>query len=78
VDLEILVEGDPFLLNVYHVITVNPEKFPTINLEGAKAFADFITSDEGQKLIAEFGMEEYGQPLFFPDAGKSDEELGSP
>jgi len=76
VDLEILVEGDPFLLNVYHVITVNPEKFPNINLEGAKAFADFVTSDEGQKIIAEFGVEKYGQALFFPDAGKLDAELG--
>src|SRR6266540_32428 len=76
VDLEILVEGDPFLLNVYHVITVNPEKYPNINLEGAKAFADFVTSDEGQKIIAEFGVEKYDQPLFFPDAGKSDTELG--
>jgi tungstate transport system substrate-binding protein len=76
VTLEILVQGDPFLLNVYHVITVNPEKFPNINLEGAKAFADFITSDEGQKIIADFGLDKYGQPFFFPDAGKTDEELG--
>ena len=76
VNLETLVEGDPFLLNVYHVITVNPEKFPNINLEGAKAFADFITSKEGQNIIGNFGVDKYGQPLFFPDAGKSDEELG--
>jgi tungstate transport system substrate-binding protein len=76
VDLEILVEGDPFLLNVYHVITVNPEKFPKINLNGAKAFANFITSDEGQNIIAEFGVEKYGQPLFFPDANKTDSDLG--
>ena len=76
VDLEILVEGDPFLLNVYHVITVNPEKFPDINLAGAKAFADFITSDEGQKIIGQFGVEKYGQPLFFPDADKTDSDLG--
>ena len=78
VDLEILVEGDPFLLNVYHVITVNPEKFPKINLKAAKAFADFVTSVQGQRIIGEFGVEKYGQPLFFPDAGKSDEDLGSP
>jgi len=78
VDLEILFEGDSFLLNVYHVITVNPEKFPNINLEGAKAFADFITSPEGQKIIAEFGVDKYGEPLFFPDAGKTDVELGLP
>ncbi len=76
VDLEILVEGDPFLLNVYHVITVNPAKWPKVNFTGAKAFADFITSSEGQKLIAEFGVEKYGQPLFFPDANKNDADLG--
>jgi tungstate transport system substrate-binding protein len=78
VDLVILVEGDPFLLNVYHVITVNPEKWPNINLEGAKAFADFITSAEGQKIIEEYGVEQYGEPLFFPDANKTDAELGLP
>ncbi|HUG33846.1 MAG TPA: substrate-binding domain-containing protein [Anaerolineales bacterium] len=78
VNLEILFEDDPFLLNVYHVITINPEKHPNVNLAGAQAFADFITSPEGQQIIAEFGVEEYGQPLFFPDAGKSDEELGLP
>jgi tungstate transport system substrate-binding protein len=78
INLEILVESDPALLNVYHVITVNPEKFPKINLEGAKAFADYITSPAGQKLIAEFGVEKYGQPLFFPDAYKTDAELGLP
>jgi tungstate transport system substrate-binding protein len=76
VDLEILVKGDPFLLNVYHVITVNPEKFPNVNLEGAKAFANFITSDEGQKVIADFGVDKFGQPLFFADAGKTDSDLG--
>lgn len=73
VDLEILIEGDPFLLNVYHVIIVNPEKWPGVNLEGAKAFADFITSPEGQEIIGEFGVEKYGEPLFFPDA-----DLGLP
>ena len=76
VDLEILVEGDPFLLNVYHVITVDPKKFPNVNLEGAIAFANFITSKEGQKIIADFGVDKFGQPLFFPDAGKTDSDLG--
>ena len=67
-DLGILFEGDTFLKNIYHVLTVNPEKWAGVNLEGARAFADFITSPEGQKIIAEFGVEQYGQPLFFPDA----------
>ena len=56
----------------------NPEKFPNNNLEGAKAFADFITSPEGQTIIAEFGVEQYGEPLFFADAHKTDAELGLP
>jgi tungstate transport system substrate-binding protein len=78
VDLEILVEADAFLLNVYHVITVNPGKWPQINLEGARALADFITSPQGQQIIAEFGVKQYGEPLFFPDANKTDAELGLP
>jgi tungstate transport system substrate-binding protein len=73
-----LYEGDPFLLNVYHVLVVNPQKWPNVNLKGATAFADFVTSPDGQKIIAEFGVQQYGQPLFFPDAGKTDAELGLP
>ena len=75
-DTEILVEGDPNLLNVYHVITVNPARWPEINLAGARAFADFITSPAGQAIIRDFGLEQYGQPLFFPDAGRDDSDLG--
>ncbi|HLA87025.1 MAG TPA: substrate-binding domain-containing protein, partial [Anaerolineales bacterium] len=67
-DLLILLEGDPPLLNPYHVITVNPQKWPNINYDGALAFYKFITTPEIQKVISEFGMMEYGQPLFFPDA----------
>ena len=80
VDLKILFEGDPVLLNVYHVIVVNPDKWPHVNLAGALAFADFITSPEGQKIIGEFGegAEAYGQPLFIPDADKTDADLGLP
>lgn len=75
-DLVILFENDAVLLNVYHVITVNPEKWPHVNIEGAKAFADFITSQAGQDIIREFGVKEYGEPLFFPDADKTDADLG--
>lgn len=77
-DLVILFENDPTLLNVYHVITVNPEKWPKINLQGAQAFANFITSPKGQQIIREFGMEQYGQPLFIPDADKTEADLGLP
>ncbi len=75
-ELEILLEGDAVLLNIYHVIVVNPEKWPKVNVEGAQAFAEFLVSEETQKLIEEFGVEQFGQPLFFPDAGKDETSLG--
>jgi tungstate transport system substrate-binding protein len=75
-DLEILVEGDPALLNIYHVITVNPERWPKMNYDGALAFANFIIAENVQEIIGQFGVEEFGQPLFFPDAGKTDADLG--
>ena len=74
--LKVLVEGDNSLLNVYHVITVNPDKYPKLNYKGASAFASFMTSQATQKVIAEFGLDKYGQPLFYPDANKTDADLG--
>jgi len=74
--LSILFEGDPSLLNVYHVMTVNPEKWPLVNYEGAMAFANFMTSAETQAVIGEFGVDKFGQALFFPDADKTDADLG--
>lgn len=74
--LDIDVEGDPTLLNIYHVIVVNPEKWPAVNVDGAKAFAAFLTSPETQAVIGQFGVDKFGAPLFFPDAGKDESSLG--
>jgi len=74
--LEILLEGNNALLNVYHVITVNPDKWPKINYEGALAFAKFMTDPATQKVIGTFGVDKYGQQLFVPDADKTDADLG--
>ncbi|MGD0020918.1 MAG: substrate-binding domain-containing protein [Smithellaceae bacterium] len=74
--LDILVEGDAALLNIYHVIEVNVEKWPKVNAAGAKAFADFMVSKRTQDIIKSFGVDKYGSPLFFPDAGKGVEDLG--
>ena len=68
-DLEIVCEGAKDLLNQYGVIAVNPEKYPDVNNEAANAFIEWICSDEVQALIAEFGVEDYGQALFTPNAG---------
>lgn len=69
-NLPILFEGDPALLNVYHAIVLNPVKLPKTNTDGGRAFKDFLVMAETQKMIADFGKEKYGQPLFFADAGK--------
>jgi tungstate transport system substrate-binding protein len=75
--LDILSQGDPGLLNVYHVIVVNPAKCPQTNLKGAQAFAQFMIAPDTQKnLIATFGVDKYGQALFFADADKTDAQLG--
>lgn len=66
VDLEILVEGDEDLLNIYHVMQVNPEKHDKVFSEGAEKFVEFMIREETQKVIEEFGQDEYGEPLFFP------------
>ena len=70
VRLAILLEGDAPLLNIYHVMEVNPARHPKVNAAGGRAFADFIVSAEAQAVIRTFGVEKYGAPLFFPDAGK--------
>jgi tungstate transport system substrate-binding protein len=74
--LEILLEGNNALLNVYHVITVNVEKWPKVNYDGAMAFANFMVAPVTQAVIGEFGVEKYGQQLFIPDADKTDADLG--
>lgn len=74
--LEILVEGDGKLLNIYHVIELNTAKWPKVNAQGGKAFADFMVAKKTQELIGRFGVEKFGAPLFFPDAGKKPELLG--
>lgn len=68
ISLTPLVEGDEALLNYIAVIAVNPEKFPAINAAGAKAFMDWLVGNEAQSLIRDFGVDQYGQPLFFPNA----------
>lgn len=74
--LQIVVEGDATLLNIYHVMIVNPEKFSKVNQQAAKAFSDFLLSTEGQALIAAYGKDKFGQPLFFADGGKTEKDFG--
>jgi tungstate transport system substrate-binding protein len=69
IKLEILVEGDEALLNRISLIPVNPQKFPQVNHEDATLLVRWLTSpSKGQKIVAEFGRERFGAPLFFPDS----------
>jgi tungstate transport system substrate-binding protein len=76
-DLTIQAQGYKNFLNVYHVLVVNPEKSTSINVEGARAFADFVIAPDTQKAIGQFGLEKFGQPLFFPAAAMTDDDFGA-
>jgi len=62
--LEVVLAGDPKMFNPYGIIAVNPKKHPAINYDGAMDLIEWITSPEGQALIAAFKVG--GQQLFFP------------
>lgn len=63
-DLQIVVDAAPDLLNQYTVIAVNPDKHKGINKKGAERFIEWITSEKALKMIDEYGKEEYGDSLF--------------
>lgn len=67
-ELPILIEGDPALINIYHVITLNPANGPRINSAGGEAFLTFLLDPATQSFIGEFGIAEFGEPLFTPCA----------
>ncbi|MDI6799637.1 MAG: substrate-binding domain-containing protein [Actinomycetota bacterium] len=67
-ELGIMVEGEDIMFNPYHVITINPDEFEKVNYQGASDFMNFITHAKTQKFIGEFGVDKFGQPLFYPDA----------
>lgn len=70
-DLEVLVEGDPALLNIYHVILTNPGNGQHIDTTGGNAFLDFLLEPSTQAFIGDFGVKEFGEPLFTPCADNS-------
>ena len=64
--VKILFQGDNILKNFYSVIAVNPEKFPETHYRESIDFIAFVTSPEGQRLIATY--KKHGVNLFYPDA----------
>ncbi|MGL6298736.1 MAG: substrate-binding domain-containing protein [Methanobacteriaceae archaeon] len=69
----IITEGKD-LLNIYSMIPINASKFPNIkiNSAGANQWMEFVMGSEGQNIIKEYGVKEYGKELFIPLAGKEE------
>ena len=65
-DLVSIVDKGAILLNIYSVIAINPEKHPKTNIDMANNLIDFLTSPDIQELIGNYGVEEFGMPLFYP------------
>ncbi|NLA38557.1 MAG: tungsten ABC transporter substrate-binding protein, partial [Methanomicrobiales archaeon] len=63
--VELVTEGDQ-LLNRYSAIAVNPDMASGVNIDEANRFINWIISDETKEFIGNFGVEEFGQPLFVP------------
>lgn len=67
--LQVLVEGDEALLNRISLIPVNQQKFPKVNAQDSITFVKWLTDPaKGQKIVTEFGKDQFGAPLFFPDS----------
>ncbi len=64
-----LIDKEKELLNVYSLVSLNPDRFPALDLTNAQKIINFLISDKIQKIIAEFGVQKYGTSLFFPGAG---------
>ncbi|MCL4167412.1 UNVERIFIED_CONTAM: hypothetical protein GTU68_050657 [Idotea baltica] len=60
-----VLEGDPPLHNQYSVIAVNPVKYPHVKIELTQIFIDWLLSEQGQTLIADYRM--HNEQLFFPN-----------
>lgn len=75
-NLEILFEGAKPLLNIYHVFLVSPTKHTGVKEPQGRAFVEFMVAARTQELIGAFGKDKFGEPLFVPDAGKSEDQLG--
>ncbi|MDK2463892.1 MAG: extracellular solute-binding protein [Candidatus Korarchaeota archaeon] len=74
-ELTILLDQGEELINIDSVYVVNPDKVPGVNSRLARAFADFLVSDEAQELIESYGAEKFGRPLFYPARGDPAGEL---
>jgi len=64
-ELDMLLENVPDMQNTYSMIAISAKRFPETNVAGADAFIKWIQTEKAKELIAKFGVDQYGQPLFF-------------
>ena len=76
IDIVPLVEGDPILLNFIAAIEVSPKRFPNVNNKDVVAFVDWLCGDEAQTIIKDFKVDQYGEPLFFPNSDEWNKKHG--
>jgi tungstate transport system substrate-binding protein len=62
--------ADKNLHNPYGVMAVNPDKFPGVKYDMAMNFVKWITGLDEQKVINSYGVDKYGQQLFFASAAE--------
>jgi tungstate transport system substrate-binding protein len=74
-DLALLLQGQPDLLRLFHAITINPAKGSWIDEAGARALVDFLLGADAQAEIRGFAVDRFGEPIFVPDAGRTEQEL---
>jgi tungstate transport system substrate-binding protein len=77
IKLAILVENEEAMLNFISLIPVNPAKFPRVNAAAAMQFVEWMTAPEkGQVIIRDFGKDQYGAPMFFPNSDAWRKKMG--
>ncbi len=68
INLRILFESDQkYLFNPYHVMAVNPAKFPNVKYDLAMKYINYVISPQGQDIIRNYGKDKYGEALFVPE-----------
>ena len=73
IKLRILFESDQkYLFNPYHVMAVNPDKFPNAKYELSMKYIRYVLSPQGQEIIRNYGKDKYGEALFVPEEDAGD------
>ncbi|MDP6166772.1 MAG: substrate-binding domain-containing protein [Gammaproteobacteria bacterium] len=65
-DLQVLLQSDPRLLNPYQIILINPQHHPHVQADLGRQFQHWMVSEVGQAAIGAFRIND--EALFVPSA----------